>query len=144
MLTEIEKQLSSLSHPTAFLATVDKSGAPQVRPVTLMCTGKEFYLATSAASRKVGQFADDNRVEFVVVFCDGENNGYLRVMGQVQPIADISLRARVTAATNYPVTKYWMGVDDPDFFFCRILPARVEYMRPGDDAATEVTHEYVD
>lgn len=144
MLAEIEKQLSSLSHPTAFLATVDKSGAPQVRPVTLMSTGREFYLATSAASRKVSQFAEDNRVEFVVVFCDDENNGYLRVMGRVQPEVDVSVRARVTAATGYPVTKYWMGVDDPDFFFCKVIPARVEYMRPGDDAASEVTHEYVD
>jgi general stress protein 26 len=144
MLAEIEKQLGSLTHPTAFLATVDKSGAPQVRPVTLMCTGKEFYLATSAGSRKASQFTNDNRVEFVVVFCDGENNGYLRVMGRVQPVDDINVRAHVTAATEYPVTKYWLGVDDPDFFFCRILPARVEYMRRGDDAATEVTHEYVD
>jgi general stress protein 26 len=140
---EIEARLAKTKHPTAFLATVDSDGAPQVRPVTLMVTAGDFYLGTSSSSRKAEQISSDSRVELVTVFCEGENNGYLRVMGNAEPVADKGLIERVTQTTGYPLTDYWQGADDPDFFFCRIKPTRVEYMKPGEIAATEVTDEYI-
>lgn len=141
-LEEIRLRLSKLKHPQSFLATVDNSGAPQVRPVTLMVYDDSFYLATSRSTRKARQIVDDNRVEFVTPFSEEGHGGYLRVMGLVQPISDLALMGKITDATSYPVTVYWRGVDDPDFFLFRVNPLRVEYMKPGDNDAAEVTDEF--
>lgn len=142
MKTEIDQRLSKIAHPTAFLATIAADGAPQVRPITLMTDAGSFYLGTSAASRKVEQIQGKNRIEFVTLFSDGGNTGYLRVTGSVERITDAALIGRVTVTNNYPVTQYWESIEDPDFYFCKVIPERVEYMRPGDMSAREVTNEF--
>ncbi len=80
MLEEMRSRLAQLNRPQAFLASLSDSGAPQVRPVTLMLDGA-FYFATARSSRKAKQIAIDGRVEFVTAFCEGGNSGYLRVQG---------------------------------------------------------------
>jgi general stress protein 26 len=142
MLEEMRSRLAQLNRPQAFLASLSDSGAPQVRPVTLMLDGNCFYFATARSSRKAKQIAMDGRVEFVTAFCEGGNSGYLRVQGLAREIRDLKLIDRITTACHYPVLEYWKGVDDPDFFFFEVTPQRVEYMKPGAESATEVTDEF--
>jgi general stress protein 26 len=142
MLEEMRSRLARLNCPQAFLASLSDSGAPQVRPITLMLDGDSFYFATARSSRKAKQIAMDGRVEFVTVFCEGGNSGYLRVQGLAREIHNVQLVERVTKDCHYPVLEYWKGVDDPDFFFFEVTPSRVEYMKPGTENAIEVTDEF--
>ena len=143
MLEEMRSRLAQLNRPQAFLASLSDSGAPQVRPVTLMLDGNCFYFATARSSRKAKQIAIDGRVEFVTAFCEGGNSGYLRVQGMAREISDLKLVERITTVCHYPVLEYWKGIDDPDFFFFEVTPERVEYMKPGANSAIEVTNEFV-
>lgn len=142
MLEEMRSRLAELNRPQAFLATLSDSGAPQVRPVTLMIDGNRFYFATARSSRKAKQIAIDGRVEFVTTFCESGCSGYLRVQGVAREIRDLKLVERITMACHYPVLEYWKGTDDPDFFFFEVTPQRVEYMKPGAESAVEVTNEF--
>ena len=143
MLEEMRSRLAQLNRPQAFLASLSDSGAPQVRPVTLMLDGDCFYFATARSSRKAKQITIDGRVEFVTLFCEGGCSGYLRVQGLAREIRDPKLVERITTACHYPVLEYWKGIDDPDFFFFEVTPQRVEYMKPGADSPVEVTNEFV-
>jgi general stress protein 26 len=143
MLKEMRTRLVQLKRPQAFLATLSDSGAPQVRPVTLMLDGDCFYFATARSSQKAKQIAIDRRVEFVTLFCEGGCSGYLRVQGLAQEIRDLNLVERVTTACHYPVLEYWESINDPDFFFFEVTPQRVEYVKPGAERPTEVTNAFV-
>ena len=143
VLTEIVARLEQSQNPRAFLATLDSHGSPQVRPVTVMHYAGRFYFATARSSRKAKQIATDGRVEFVTTFSEGGNSGYLRVQGVAAEIRDFHLARKVTTACSYPVSNYWLGVEDPDFFFIGIAPERIEYMKPGENDAVEVTNEFV-
>ena len=142
-LAEIRDHLSKLQHPSAFLATVDAAGAPQVRPVTLMFCQDKFYLATGTSSRKARQIKNNPQVELVTILPEGDVSGYIRVMGKAERITDTTLMKTVTSSCAYPVEQYWKGVDDPEFFFLAIIPERVEYMKPGRYVAKEVTDEFI-
>ena len=143
MFEEMRSRLAQLNRPQAFLASLSDSGAPQVRPVTLMLSGDCFYFATARSSRKAKQITIDGRVEFVTLFCEGGCSGYLRVQGLAREIRELKLVERITTACHYPVLEYWKGIDDPDFFFFEVTPQRVEYMKPGAESAVEVTDEFV-
>ena len=143
MFEEMRSRLAQLNRPQAFLASLSDSGAPQVRPVTLMLDGDCFYFATARSSRKAKQITIDGRVEFVTLFCEGGCSGYLRVQGLAREIRDPKLVERITTACHYPVLAYWKGIDDPEFFFFEVTPQRVEYMKPGAESAVEVTDEFV-
>ena len=143
MLEDMRTRLAQMNRPQAFLASLSDSGFPQVRPVTLMLDADCFYFATARSSRKAKQIAADGRVEFVTLFCEGGNSGYVRVQGLARELRDLKVVERVTTACHYPVREYWKGVDDPDFFFFEVTPQRVEYMKPGAESAVEVTNEFV-
>jgi general stress protein 26 len=143
-MDEIKQLLAERKHTIAFLATVDAEGYPQVRPLTLMTYGNDFFLATGTSSRKAAQIMKNDRVEFVTLLPKGEFTGYLRVMGHAERVTDSELARKVAEACDYPVEKYWQGVEDSEFFMVKIKPIRVEYMKPGEFAAIEVTSEYVD
>jgi len=125
------------------MASLSQDGSPQVRPVTLMFDDGRFYFATSRTSDKAAQILRDDRLEFVTVFSEGGYSGYLRVCGHGQVISDREVVERVTTQHEYPVREYWTGLDDPDFFFFRVAPTRVQYLKPGDERAVEVTDEFI-
>jgi general stress protein 26 len=143
IIEEMRSRLAKLSRPQAFLASLSDDGAPKVRPVTLMLNNYSLFLATARSSNKAKQNAMDSRVEFVTLFCESGSSGYIRVQGLAREITDLKLLKEVTTACHYPVSEYWKGVDDPDFFFFEVKPQRVEYMKPGADRAIEVTNEFV-
>lgn len=138
VLNEIKLLLAAQESPIAFLATLDKTGNPRVRPVTLMVTPQGFYIATSRKSRKASEIQGHNNVEWVTLLPGEEGTGYLRFAGSTREVEGEEKQSTVEE-NDYPVDKYWEGVDDPDFAVFRIEPQRVEYIRPGEDLAMDVT-----
>ncbi|MFH1735653.1 MAG: pyridoxamine 5'-phosphate oxidase family protein [bacterium] len=138
MLNEIKLYLAAQDHPTAFLATIDRLGNPRVRPVTLMVTPQGFYIATSRKTRKAEEISHHNVVEWVTLFPTENGTGYLRLAGKVDEVIGEEKRNTVVE-TDYPVSLYWDGVADPDFVVFKIIPERVEYIRPGENDAHDLT-----
>jgi general stress protein 26 len=140
-LSEIRLLLAAQELPVAFLATVDDAGKPRVRPISLMSTPQGFYIATSRKSRKSVQIVNHSEVEWVTLFPTDAGTGYLRLFGKAKEVHGEE-KSRTIEETQYPVRTYWNGVDDPDFIVFRIDPLRVEFIRPGDNDAIDVTHDF--
>lgn len=138
ILNEIKLLLAAQQIPIAFLATLDATGHPRVRPVTLMVTPRGFYVATSRKSRKASEIQGHNNVEWVTLLPGESGTGYLRFAGSTREVEGEEKRSTVEE-NDYQVDMYWEGVDDPDFVVFRVEPQRVEYIRPGEDSAMDVT-----
>lgn len=125
----------------ACLATVDaeRGFSPEARPVTLFEQDWRFYMATGASTRKAREMSAHPKVAALVMFRNENHSGYLRICGRVEPVDDFAERKRVADAAGYDLKSRWKGADDPGLAFVRIAPERVEYMRPGDDDAKDVT-----
>jgi len=132
MSEDLKKEvLAHLSgYSSVMLATVDADG-PHVRPVTLIEFDNAYWIETGTTSAKVRQIRDNPKVELCLVFADGENSGYVRLAGRAEIVTDASIRESVSAHTKF-FADYWDGSDDPSFTLLRIIPATVEYMRPGE------------
>ena len=143
ILGEIKLLLAAQEQPIAFLATITETDDPRVRPVTLMITPQGFYVATSRQSRKAAEINHHHCVEWVTLLPAEGGTGYLRFAGQAKEVEGSEKRG-VVEENHYPVDKYWKGVDDPDFVVFRIEPQRVEYIRPGENDARDVTETFRD
>jgi general stress protein 26 len=141
ILSEIKLLLAAEERPVIFLATKDEAGNPRVRPVSLMSTPRGFYIGTSRKSRKAAEIIEHNCIEWVTLFPTDLGTGYLRLAGRAQEI-DGEEKRQAVSETGYPVDEYWDGVSDPDFVVFRIQPNRVEYIRPGENDALDVTETF--
>lgn len=141
ILNEIKLLLAAEERPVVFLATKDGEGNPRVRPVSLMSTPGGFYIATSRRSRKAAEIAGHRCIEWVTLFPTDQGTGYLRLAGKAEEVNGEEKR-RAVSETGYPVDEYWDGVSDPDFIVFRIQPNRVEYIRPGENDALDVTETF--
>ena len=144
MLNEIKLLLSAQDNPIAFLATRDADGHPRVRPVSLMTTPRGFYIGTSRQSRKAEEIGHHECVEWVTLLPGDGTTGYLRFSGNA---IEVEGEEKINAVqeNDYPVDKYWSGgINDPDFVVYRIKPGRVEYIRPGENNALDVTQIFLD
>lgn len=124
----------ALSHLAGYssvmLATVDADG-PHIRPVTLIDQDGSYWIETGTGSAKVAQIRENQKIELCLVFTEGENSGYLRLSGTAEIVTDAATRKRVSSHTEF-FKDYWSSPDDPSFTLLRIIPAGVEYMRPGE------------
>lgn len=142
---ELRRQFNNKHKVIAQLATVDagQGYAPEVRPMTLLEDGWCFYIATSLSSRKAKEMAGHPKAAFLVYFHDGKNAGYLRVTGKIDAVTDAITRNRVVKTADYPLECRWKGgASDSNLYFARIVPERVEYLRPGEDEAGDITMEF--
>ncbi|MBI5242404.1 MAG: hypothetical protein HY922_01815 [Elusimicrobia bacterium] len=78
-------------------------------------------------------------VAALVMFRKGDDSGYLRICGRAEPVDDYAERKRIADAAAFSLEYRWKGASDPNLSFVRIAPERIEYMRPGDDGAKDVT-----
>lgn len=140
LAAEIRSFFRTPHKATAYLATVDSTRdfSPEVRPITLMELEWQFYVATTAGTRKVREMATHSSVAALVMFQKDNVSGYLRIAGKVTAVDDVTERKRITDAVSYDLECHWKGAGDPKLAFFRIVPERIEYMRPGEDDAKEV------
>jgi general stress protein 26 len=140
-LNEIRLLLATRELPVAFLATVDETGNPRVRPFSLMATPAGFYLATSRKTRKAVEIMRNNSVEWVTLFPTESGTGYLRLSGAAVEVAGEE-KMHTLQESQYPVHTYWTGLNDPDLVVFRIDPTHVEFIRPGENDAADVTDNF--
>ena len=139
--TEIRGFFPTPHKATACLATADaaRDFAPEVRPVTVMERDWLFYVATTARTRKAREMAAHAKAAILIMFRKDGCSGYLRVAGNAEPVDDVAARKGIADAVSYRLENHWKGPDDPDLAFIKIVPERVEFMRPGEDDAKDVT-----
>ncbi|TKJ36858.1 hypothetical protein CEE37_14840 [candidate division LCP-89 bacterium B3_LCP] len=141
-LNEIKLLFAAQEQHVVYLATLDSSGHPRVRPVTLMVTPSGYYIATSRMTRKAAEIRECDKVEWVTLFPGERGTGYIRFAGNTIEVFGQEKRQAVEE-NDYPVEKYWTGIDDPDFVVFRIEPERVEFIRPGENDALDVTDTFI-
>ena len=147
MKPELEAEIRSF-FPTphkamGYLATVDSCNGftPEVRPMTLMELDWYFYFATTTHTRKTREMATHPKVSALVMFKKDAFSGYLRIVGRVEQVPDVMERKRVASIASFQAVLEcrWKGAEDPDLAFVCIIPERIEYMRPGEDDAKDIT-----
>ncbi|MDA8244744.1 MAG: pyridoxamine 5'-phosphate oxidase family protein [Elusimicrobia bacterium] len=142
---ELRKRFNGKHKTVAHLATVDAEAgyAPEIRTMTLLEDDWRFYIASSVSDRKVRELRRHPLAAFLVYFHDGKNAGYLRVTGSVEAVPDTRARNRIAEKAEYPLACRWKGgAASPELYFARIVPKRVEYLRPGEERAANVTPEF--
>jgi len=124
----------ALSHLAGYssvvLATMSANG-PHVRPVTLIEFDNAYWIETGTTSAKTRQIRDNPKVELCLVFAEGANSGYVRLAGEAEIVTEAATREKVSSHTEF-FKDYWSGPEDPSFTLLHIIPAAVEYMRPGE------------
>ena len=112
-----------------FLATAEEDH-PRVRPVTLVENSGDLYVLTGTADAKVAQIKRNEKVEVVRLIRFEEGGGYVRFSAVAKIIDDQKTRTRIANATSF-FANYFKSSDDPKFTLLRIIPKKIEYMKPG-------------
>lgn len=108
---------------------------PRVRPVTLLDLDEKFWIATSVRSAKARQVRRNPNVEFCLPLCEDCGNGYIRISGVARIVEERETLEQVGGRIPF-LMEHWEGTNDPDFCLIRIRRIEVEYLKPGDTAAT--------
>jgi len=131
----LDEYLPVGSDPTMYLATCDATG-PNVRPLSLVRDGLDFYFATSRGSEMAGQLSSHCEVAFVCLLQKANQLGCLRVTGRAAEAAGTALRDAWTRAEGYDASSYFPGgLDDPDLVAFCVEPTRVRLRLPGEREA---------
>lgn len=117
-------------YETVMLATAE-GDQPRVRPVTLIRYESAFWVATGTDSVKTAQISANPKVEFCLSLNNEAGNGYVRVAGKAELVADHLAKERLARHIEF-FADYWSGPDDPTYSLIRISPREVEYLRPGE------------
>jgi len=110
------------------LATME-GDQPRVRPVTLIYFNKRFWITTSTRSAKVKQIQRNPKIEFCLLFKEGDRNCCIRVAGLAKIIKDKETKAKIARHFD-SFSKHWESIDDPDYTLLEMCPAEIEYVRP--------------
>jgi len=77
-----------------FLATSEEN-QPRVRPVTLVCLDRKFWILTGTNNAKTKQIRKNPKIEFCLLFQKGENHGYVRAAGLAKIIRDRKTKVKM-------------------------------------------------
>jgi uncharacterized pyridoxamine 5'-phosphate oxidase family protein len=83
-----------------FLAT-QETDQPRVRPVTLVNFDQRFWILTGAKGAKTSQILENPKIEFCLLFNEGEYNGYIRVAGSAKMIRDKEAKVKVAKHCDF-------------------------------------------
>ena len=109
-----------------YLATVDPTGQPRLRPVSPVRTdGFTVYVANLRSYGKTAEIAANPRVELCYL---DEGHNQVRITGTAEVVDDRSLLEKIW--NENPLLRQYLGsVDNPELIVYRIVPNRVRYMR---------------
>jgi general stress protein 26 len=110
------------------LATVEDN-QPKVRPVTLVHLDGKFWITTDTESAKTNQIRLNPRVEFCLLFKEGDMDCCIRVGGLAKIIKDKATRAKIAKHCAF-FSEHWESVDDPNYTLIEICPTQVGYVSP--------------
>ena len=112
-----------------FFATCDKD-QPRIRPITFIHFNDKFWVSTGTNSAKIEQIKNNKNIEFCLMFKEGEDNGYIRGVGEANIVQDKDTKKLLSE--NIPFFKnYWKDADDPNYTLLEIVIKEIEYLKPG-------------
>ncbi len=135
--TEIIDKFGALSH--VVIATVER-GTPRLRPMTLVRHGASFYFATGSDAEKVKQLESNPKVEIILQWKEGANNGYIRLDGKAVAEKDMETVTALYNRFDY-FSKLWKAPDDPTLVVYRVETRGYDYMKPGEWASIKIDAE---
>lgn len=116
ILQEIERLIDS--QPTAFVASVDEAGFPNMKAMLAPRVReglRTFYFTTNTHSMRVAQYRRDPRAS--VYFCDPAGFRGVMLRGRMETLTDAASRRLIWREGD---TEYYpLGVDDPDYCVLR-------------------------
>ena len=109
-----------------FLATVDETGHPRVRPVSpVRVDGFTIYVANLRSYHKTREIAAHPQVELCYL---DEDHDQVRITGTAITLSDRALLDEIWAA-NPLLRQYLRTPDNPELIVYRIEPRQVRFMR---------------
>lgn len=113
---EVERLIDS--QPTAFVASVDEAGFPNMKAMLVPRVReglRTFYFTTNTHSMRVAQYRRDPRAS--VYFCDPAQFRGVMLRGRMETLTDPASRRLIWREGD---TEYYpLGVDDPDYCVLR-------------------------
>lgn len=110
---------------TAFLSSVDSEGFPNTKAM-LAPRKREgirtFYFTTNLSSLRVQQFKENPKG--CIYFCDKRFFRGVMLIGEVEILEDKNIKEEIWKDGD---TKYYKGVDDPDYCVLRFTAYRGRY-----------------
>jgi len=134
---EIIEKFGKLSH--VVIATVEDA-SPRLRPITLVRHGASFYFATGSGAEKVKQLESNPKVEIILQWKEGGNNGYIRLDGEAIREKDVQTVTALYHQFDY-FSKLWKAPDDPALVVYRVEAQSYDYMKPGEWASVKIDAE---
>jgi len=119
-------------YPHIFLAT-QENDQPRIRPVTLVNFDQRFWVLTGTRSAKVSQIRENPKIEFCLLFEEGEHTGYIRAAGSAKIISDRETKVKVAKHCDF-FSRHWKSLDDPNYTLLELKPNEIEYLRPKESA----------
>ena len=120
-----------------FLATSEED-QPRVRPVTLVCLDRKFWILTGTNNAKTKQIGKNPKIEFCLPFQKGENHGYVRATGSAKIIRDRKTKAKMAEHCDF-FSEHWKDPDDPNYTLIELDLTEIEYLRPNEMSAQRFT-----
>lgn len=117
-------------YPHIFLAT-QENDQPRVRLVTLVNVDQRFWILTGTRSAKVKQIRENPKIEFCLLFEEGEHNGYIRAAGLAKIISDRETKVKVAKHCDF-FSEHWESLDDPNYTLLELKLNEIEYLRPKE------------
>ena len=113
---EVERLIDS--QPTAFVASVDEAGFPNMKAMLaprVRVGLRTFYFTTNTHSMRVAQYRRDPKAS--VYFCDPAGFRGVMLRGHMETLTDAASRRLIWREGD---TEYYpLGVDDPDYCVLR-------------------------
>ncbi len=113
-----------------FLATSEEN-QPRVRPVTLICFDKKFWITTGTDNNKVGQIQKNPKVEFCLTIKKEDRQGYIRGTGLAKIIKDKEQKEIIAQHCDF-FSNFWESPDDPDYTLIELTVYEIEYLKPDE------------
>lgn len=120
------------NHQYVFLAT-SEGDQPKVRPVTLVYLNGRFWILTGTRNAKTTQIQKNPKIEFCLLFQDGENRGYIRATAVARIIQNRETKVKIAEHTDF-FNEFWNDPDDPNYTLMELCPSEIEYLRPKEMA----------
>lgn len=119
-------------YPHVFLAT-QEDDQPRIRPLTLVNFDQRLWILTGTRSAKVRQLRENPKIEFCLLFKEGEHHGYIRAAGSAEITSDRETKVKVAKHCDF-FDEHWESLDDPNYTLLELKLEEIEYLRPKESA----------
>ncbi len=141
MNQELKKEIHSYFSltQTTFFATYDGK-YPRARPVSMIFSNGNFYIATGTEDNKVKQIKGNDTFEFSYLFTVEKNSGYIRGAGIAEIVIDKNVREEIFVKVPF-LKEFWKTSGDEGYTLLKLNVSEIEYMKPGEFVAKKYSYK---